>query len=305
VEQVDVAAVKRRWWNPYVMIDRGVLALGTWLGPSKLYFEDIADSESFEEHLAGVELDVPAWSPTDRKVVEVPAQTLTGPLDPAFCVMHWVGPDTPTVLYVHAAAMVPFDRNIRRIFPYKSASPCNVVAVRMPCHQSTQAFVEGTADMRRYVALMATTAALVEHLLTESTLRDVPFTLAVGSSLGGIILNRHHLLLNSAAAYLPIVAGTCHGRILLEAVPQLVAPCDPAVVAQTFDFDEAWRAVGADYHRNVFPMLAEYDSINQLETQGPSYGGIPCDVWQTGHLTTFLSTGRLRELISSRLPGPT
>ena len=156
------------------------------------------------------------------------------------------------------------------------------------------------AAMSRYLALMAVAVAITEALLTQTPLSTHQRTLVVGVSLGSFTANRHHLLYNSAGAYLPIHGGTKHGDIFL-AHPSLAAPeaiNQPDAIRSALNFDKAWAT---QTHENVFGVMARFDTLHLYEVQRPSYGDMPVEIWDTAHLSTVFSYGRLREKITRHL----
>jgi len=81
----------RPLWNQYVLYDRLLL---NFLAPLVFsgepeYFADGATSPTFAAHLLGVELELPDFA--DEGLYELQANTLEGPMTPAFRVLRWVG----------------------------------------------------------------------------------------------------------------------------------------------------------------------------------------------------------------------
>ena len=292
----------RSWLNPHVFLDR---LLVDWIGGvvtrimrSPLYFSETVDSPSFAEHLAAIQIALPVIEGVGHHELQV--DTLAGEMEAAVRVLHWQGPEAATIIHHHGGSEHPFDQTIKRIFPLNKAAPGNVVAVRSPFHTSSMGVLTAGASMSRYVALMAVAVAVTEALLTQSVLGENGRTLVSGVSLGSFTANRHHLVYNSAGAYLPIHGGTKHGDIFV-ARPDLTdaqAFKQPEAIRRALNFDETWATRS---HDNVFGVMARFDTLHLYEVQRPSYGDMPVETWDTAHLSTILAYGRLRQKIIRHL----
>lgn len=289
---------KRPLWNRHVLYDSVLLGMMRLITMNRKYFEESIDSPSFEEHLKGVAFNLPDID--GEGIYELEAETLAGSMDAAFNIHSWKGSNKPTVLYHHGASEHPFDKSFKQMFPRKPPVNANLIVIRSPFHRKSSQELWGAAThLSRYIALMAVSVKLTEHLLS-SPLISTSDTVVAGYSLGGFITNRHHMQYNTAKAYVPFMAGTAHAEIFLttwKAAPRAVENAE--VLRDHLNFDKEWTNRS---HENVFPVLGLYDILNLYETQGPSYGDVPVEVWETGHLSGT-DYNRLRKKILHHLPG--
>ena len=292
---------QRSWWNPETLLDLAVFKIGNALYPDQAYFRDGVESVDFRTHVAAVRLSPVAWN--EEGLYEVEAQTLEGPMDPAFRVYSWHSNTAPTLIFHHGASEVPFDGIFEAIFERDSRGQLpsvNLIIVRTPYHQTGRLeLLEGAATMSRFLALMAVCVRLDQKLIGVLRARGVESIGVAGISLGGFITNRHHLVFNSADFYVPIVAGTDHAAVLTNAYP--AAP-DALLQSETLrkhlDLSGQWARSA---HANVFPILGRYDGVCRLEEQGPSYGEMPVKIWNRGHISAALSFRALRHVLLRRL----
>lgn len=285
---------ERHIWNKYVLYDRLLLGMVRLFSVTHAYFSDCIDSPPFEEHLQGVTLD--SFNIEGEGIYELQAETVAGPMDAAFNIHQWKGETAPTVLYHHGASEHPFDKTFKQMFPPDYSVDANLIAIRSPFHRkSSSELWEAAVDLSKYIALMAVSVEVTERLLSVIS---SPHTVVAGYSLGGFITNRHHMQYNTATAYIPFMAGTAHAEIFLttwKAAP--TARKKAQLLRDHLNFDKEWRT---RTHDNVFPVLGRYDTLNQYEVQGPSYGGVPVETWEIGHLSG-INAEKLREKICHHL----
>ena len=290
----------RPFWNRHVLRDRFLLGLVRTISRKNKYFSESCDSPPFAEHVQGVTFELPEVD--GEGLYEFEVETLAGKMDAAISIHQWKGYDAPTVLYHHGASIHPFDRSFKQAFPPESSVNANLIVIRSPFHRkSSSELWEAAVNLSKYIALMAVSVEVTERVL--SFLVKTSNTVVAGYSLGGFITNRHHMQYNTAGAYIPFMAGTAHAEIFLttwKAAPKAVE--NAQVLRDHLNFDQEWAAKP---HENVFPVLGLYDALNLYETQGASYGDVPVEVWEVGHLPGAASYRMLREKILRHLPGLT
>lgn len=262
---------------------RGMLADTLLLAVTRLFgkpfFSRSVASRPFVDHVGAVELLLPRTWERDH---EVAVSTLAGPMTSGFRILHWVGESAPTIIHHQGGGERPFDHIISRAFPSGSAGGANVIAVRAPGQGTLREMDANFATLNYYMASMASVVRLTEALLSAPQLVRSPRKLVSGYSLGGFVANRHHLLFDTADAYVPFMAGARHGDIFLSTVPaSKLARRQPDHIRACLNFDEAWAERA---HPNVFPVLARNDGLNRLNVQLPSYAGTPVAIWEGGHL---------------------
>jgi hypothetical protein len=151
------------------------------------------------------------------------------------------------------------------------------------------------ATLSRYLATLAVAVAATEHVLSVVDGR----TVVAGYSLGGFVTNRHHVHLDTAETYVPMMAGTAHGEIFLTTVPAASTALDRAYhLRQRLNFTDVWRE---REHDHVHPVLGRYDRLNRLAVQRASYPGVDPTTWPVGHLRGIGAHGRIRRCLDRHL----
>jgi hypothetical protein len=278
--------------NRHVIADRMLLFVINRFG--KPFFSRSVESPPFEAHLAAVE--VPRLEIHGTGLVEFTANTLAGKVNQRINVLHYNGNDAPLLVYNMGGGEAPFDHTIRKVYPPDAATELNVVAVEAPWQRTKQQLAAAFAHLNTYLAMIAVAVATTEHVIRAQAFCSARTKLVAGTSLGGFVSNRHHLAFDSADAYLPFVAGTRHGDIFLTTVnASPIARSQPDYLRERLNFDQAWLDKA---HPTVFPHLARYDQLNRLEVQSPSYGDMPVDVWEGGHISHISQPDRIRHKIA-------
>jgi hypothetical protein len=277
--------------NRHIFLDRCLLLAIRRFG--KPFFTESISSSSFEDHLQAVrihlaELKCPGYYDAD-------VETLVGRMPLRLHLLHASQASHPLVIYNMGGGEAPFDRGARRLFPRDETFALNVVAIEAPLQRSVRQLSAAFARLDNYLAMLAATVAMNEHVLQSARFRGAAVKVLAGTSLGGFVANRHHLAFASASAYVPFVAGTCHGEIFLTTVASGAAARNaPERIRERLNFDEAWARTP---HANVYPVMGRFDQLNRLEVQGPSYGDMPLDIWEGGHLYNSLHPQRSRRKI--------
>ncbi len=295
---VSKDSISRPFWNLNVFVDSALVEPIKFLNPNKTYFRNGIKSLSFIEHLNGVHLNVP--DKIEEGMYELEAETLEGKMYPAFRVYHWYSNSAPTIIYNHGASQVPFDAIFASIFDRETIDrplKVNLIVIRTPFHQKGRLELpEASSTLSRFMSIMAVSVKLTEKLVQHVRQNGSNVVEVAGLSMGGYIINRHHLIYNSATYYIPFVSGTAFDKVFLiasKADPSALK--HPDIVSHHLNFTNEWKRFD---NSNVFPILARYDNISRLEHQGPSYGNTQIEVWENkGHITAALSVRALRYVL--------
>jgi hypothetical protein len=73
----------------------------------------------------------------------------------------------------------------------------------------------------------------------------------------------------------------------------------PSRLRDVLDFEDAFRAVGAD---DCAPLLGRFDRIIEYDRQRPSYVGMSLAVLDRGHVTGALAAATLRQHVFDAIP---
>ena len=267
------------------------------------YFRDDMQAHSITEHLEEVKFSLPEIS--GEGDYKIRAETLVGPLAGLFRIALWKGADHPTIIYHHGAAETPFDFGFNRIFPLKKMDfEVNLILIRAPYHETAKDYTRGRATADGFLAMMATSIALIDKLIGHLKNDSDSQVVISGSSLGGYICNIHHIYFNSADSYAPLLAGVNMYDAIFESIYSRSVAEINADQKKKFknilDFTEEFETCD---NSNVFPLLASDDQIVRYDLQKKSYGNCPVASFAKGHATGALSAGILREHILSTIWG--
>ncbi|MEM7727933.1 MAG: hypothetical protein AAF311_01525 [Pseudomonadota bacterium] len=281
--------------NRHIFGDKLLLGLSHLLG--KPFFRNSVDGPDFETIRTSIAIQgefaaTPGYVP-------IRAKTIDGVHEAGFKVLHWRGAHAPLILFNQGGGEQPFDRSVAKMFPEDSDTTCNVIAVQTSSQHSLKDLNRNFASLTTYTTMVALAVELTQWLLEHPLLSERAGAAVTGYSLGGFVTNRHHLIHDTADVYLPFVAGTRHAEIFFTSIRSGdPAQRNPDRVRDALNFDHAWMEVP---HPNVFPSLGRYDQLNLLEIQRPSYGDMPVEIWEGGHLYGVRRPDMLRRRIETKL----
>lgn len=211
------------------LLDRSFLLALRLLTRRRRYFRDGATSPEFSTQLAAVDADWPDIEGVGTH--ELAVETLAGTLRAAVSIRAWHGSDVPTLVWHHGGGEYPYDTIFSGTVPDPETVGPNLVLVRAPGHERRLGVQRVGATLFRYLDTLAGTVAATEHVLGEVDGR----TVVAGYSLGGFVTNRHHTNLDTADAYVPLMAGTAHGDIFLEPLTGPSFDCNRSVFCCPLD----------------------------------------------------------------------
>jgi hypothetical protein len=216
--------------------------------------------------------------------------------DPSLHVLQWMGEGFPVVLYHHISNEHPLDGSCRKIFlNHKHPFRANIVLLQASHHTSSAAFSECIKELYSFAGMIALSARVIEEVVKQFSSRGMP-VIVCGVKLGGWVTNLHHALSNSAAAYIPMLAGAGFGDIFIDSkfssCVSSLARKNHQKIRRTLNFDDLFMARGA--RSNVYPLLAVHDQIALLVRQRPAYGDIKFSFLEKGHITGASAYTKLR-----------
>lgn len=126
--------------------------------------------------------------------------------------------DAPLLLYHHGLAERPYDGRARRLFSPPERFDAHVVMLQAPFHRTTfDALRRGMQSMHHLYQMLMGSVRMMDMVQTYYENLGVPYTIAVGTSLGGIISILYEGLLGRTAAVVPIIASPDMGRVMWDA----------------------------------------------------------------------------------------
>ena len=237
---------------------------------------------------------------------EVLSDGPAGELTTAYLVHRWVGPDRPSLIYIHGSGEQPrnfnrsADNSFRKIVETGFDVDANLLLIMAPFHETTQgAYIDALGDLRNYVGMLATTASLVDSLAKRLRADGAPAVYGAGFSLGGWVLNVHRAFLGTGIdRYVPICAGTQPHRIFVDSVYRgMVAPEAREQQEHLRDVLSFEREFTANKNDDCSPLLFRYDRLVDIDVHAPSYAGLRVEVIDKGHFAGQQAISEMRSHI--------
>ncbi len=158
--------------------------------------------------------------------------------------------------------------------------------------------MDSIARLSNYTFMLAASAQLVEELTQQLHQRGCPRVIVTGVSLGGIVTNIHFTYFHSADRYMPMLAGAKIGEVYISSAYAKVASdygkLKPENLRRALNFEADMRQRDP---KKVFPLMAEYDQLIELNVQKGAYEADRIHLIPFGHATGALKSGLLREHI--------
>jgi pimeloyl-ACP methyl ester carboxylesterase len=287
--------------NRHALADHASVVAGALLTGGGSVFADSAESPPVGAMLEHVAVSVPTLE--GEGTYELTAETPVGTLDATVLVAQWVDPTAPTVVYHHGSGESPLaegrfaTNTFRDIFldGGEAVDEFNLVAIRAPYHAlSTREYARALRDLERFVAMLATSVAVVDEVVTQLAGSGPVFV--AGISLGGWVTTLHRTYRNTATGYVPLLAGARLGDLFADSGYRRMVGGAGAARSErlraTLNYDDDFQQVTT---ANLHPLLARYDQYIEFETETPTYEGYDVVVLEKGHVTATLDADALRE----------
>lgn len=279
--------------------DATALAARVSVGRNRFFARDV-EGAPVARVVENSTVDAPA--PAGPGIYEATAATPAGTLDPAFRVWRWLGPDRPTLLYLQGSGERPFDASPRKnsfkaiVLDAPVDWATNLVVLRAPFHAGTQRdYARAMGRLTHFTSMLAAMVVLTERLVDALGTSGSP-TLVTGISLGGWATNLHAACFGSARAYAPLLAGTALDDLFTRSTYRWLtgrrARERPERLREALNFERAFRSAPAE---RVFPLLGRHDRFIRHGPQVRSYGGVPVETMNRGHVTSLVAPAPIRE----------
>lgn len=259
----------------------------------KPLFHGGVKSVPLSAHLEALELALPKLAKPGRFAFE--AETLVGEMAAAIHVHALGAAGAPVLIYHHDAGEYPPAQTLRAMFPANFDSPLSIFLIEAPFHDERSSASVAARSLEIHLAMQAVAIAATERLLQTPRLTEARVRIVAGYGQGGFIANRHHMLFDTASAYIPFMAGAAEAEAFLaRPVIGKAAARDQELLRKRLNFDADWAERG---HGNVFPVLGSADLVSPFQAEMRSYGKTPIEVWATSHLAARKNPERMREKI--------
>ncbi|MFZ1989030.1 MAG: hypothetical protein WAW96_04590 [Alphaproteobacteria bacterium] len=259
----------------------------------KPHFHGGTRSPPLSSHLEALEFELPKLTKPGR--VSFKVSTLAGDVTAAIHVHALGAPGSPVLIYHHDTNEFPPTRTLRAMFPAGWNSGLTIYLVEAPFHDARSSTQFATNSVMLHLTMQAVAISVTERLLLSPSVARASIRVVAGFGQGGFIANRHHMMFDSATAYIPFMAGTAEAEPYLSRVPTAKrALRDRGALRALLNFSEAWAERG---HRNVFPVLGSADLVNPFDAEMRSYGKTEIEVWALSHQAAKNSPERMRKKI--------
>ncbi len=266
---------------------------------SKPFLHGGLDTPPLAEHLRVLDFKLPQLTKPGR--AEFHGHSLMGDVRAALVLHTQAAPDAPVLVYHHDTGEVPVWRMIDQMFQRDQEPEITIYVVEAPFHDSARSARDARGSLLAYLTMISVSLAATERLLAQKAVAHAPTRTVAGYGQGGYIANWHHILYDTADAYIPFMAGAAPAEPFLSTLP--TAPGvrrDGDRLRELLNFDAEWHTRN---HDKVFPVLGSADYINPMESQARSYGATPIEVWGTGHVAAIKQPDRLRAKILKHVHG--
>lgn len=127
-------------------------------------------------------------------------------------------PDAPLLLYHHGICETPYDARARRLLSPAERFDAHIAILQAPFH--THLFEPlrfGMSSVHHLYQMLAGSLRMMEMVQNYYEALGAPYTVAVGTSLGGIVSILYEGLFDRLAAVVPIIASPDMGRVMWDA----------------------------------------------------------------------------------------
>lgn len=247
--------------NKFELIDKISMSIASIATKNNKYFSSTCDSRTLIEILAFLEVDIPIINGSGYYKSNV---IYEGKIEEAaFRIEKWKGFNYPTIIYHHGAAEGSYDLSFNKILANKKNDiDANLIAIQAIFNHSNKEFIESIKDLSSYSLLLASSARLIEEIISQIKQKGDSKIIVVGTSLGGFVTNIHFTYFNSAQTYIPLLAGARLADVFLNSEYSKVTSKNiynrKDLVKTVLNFDKDFIAVEQS---NIFPLFAKYDQI--------------------------------------------
>src|SRR6056297_1986682 len=280
--------------NIHQSIDRLTTGLGGLYGEKVRFFREGIESPPLIEMPAALEMDFSSFTEEGEYRIPVRYGRMEG--ISRYSLLHWAGPQRPTIIFHHGSGETNYTARIRKTLPASMISGINLIALSIPWNRNIKEYLYGIGSLERFVFLLASSVRLMEslgHRLRELGSGKI---VASGFSLGGFITNLHYGIYGSLDEYRPIFAGAALDHLFTETAYRSLTSREaleqPEVLRQTLNFEDIFRLRDP---RRVFPLLARYDQYVELERQRSIYLDDQVSLLDKGHITGAMDRRVLRD----------
>ncbi len=177
----------------------------------------------------------------------------------------------PLLLYHHGLAEVPYTSTWQRLLPRDVPIEAHTVVVQAPYHNNLlEPLRIGFSSTEHLYQMLSGSIRVMQYVQDQFARQGSAFTVASGVSWGGITSLLYEGLLGKSQATVPLFASPRLAQALWDAAQMFDRdlPVTRDELDNLLDFTPIYERID---HRQVFPVLGEYDLFFRLENHAPVY----------------------------------
>ncbi len=291
-------------FNIHEILDRVGAAVGGFVYRKTPLFGESLEAVPLRDALGKTSAEVEDIKPGSWKKVKTSGPA--GVFSCSYLVYRWIGPEAPTLIYIHGSGESPdnfgrrSDNSFKKIFTPDFPLDINLVLIMAPFHEGSQAeYIKALGKLNNYVGMLASSAAVLDSLARKFREEGCPEVFGAGFSLGGWVLNLHRAFIGEGIdRYIPICAGTRPEEVFISShYRKLVgkkARENPEVLKNVLNFEKEFKS---NPKQDCFPMLFQYDLLTEMKTQAPAFAGMDLKTLKKGHFAGQQAIKEIRDHI--------
>lgn len=288
--------------NRHIFIDRLITWLGSLVGEGVRFFRNGTESQPLETLVGRISVISGQHSGSYQAGAEYPVtfETPMGRVETRYKVLTWNDALRSTLLFHHGSGDLPYDNRIGKILSGDDKPlPANVIALSAPFNTSKKEYIEAVGTLERFAHLVAVSARLFEHLVSELRDRSRERIVISGISLGGWIANLHHGMFNTASEYRPVFAGAAMDDLFFHSpyrnLTSRTARSEEETIRRVLNFEDLFLRSPRE---NVYPLLAVFDQYVRFDRQRSCYLPDHITTMEAGHITGSIRHRELKEFLA-------
>ena len=179
--------------------------------------------------------------------------------------------NAPLLLYHHGLAEFPYTSTWQRLLPKDSPISAHTVAIQAPYHNGlTDPVRKGFSSIEHLYQMFAGSIRIMQYVQDEFARQGSPYSVVSGVSWGGITSLLYEGLLGKTRATVPFFASPRLAQAVWDAAQMFGRdlPVTRDELDEMLDFTPIYERID---HRQVFPVLGEYDLFFRFENHAPVY----------------------------------
>lgn len=258
----------------------------------------------FEDVLARTEVRlplIPEMGLLEARTYRFHLQTLVGRLPVKIRVLPSAQPDAPVIVYQHGFNIIPYDRRACAIFSADAQFDAHIVLLQFPFHRWPHEPIRHMfASLHHLYTAFAGSIRLMEMVHNHYAALGAPYTVAIGTSMGGVTAVLYEALFQQTQAVIPLFSSPNISQLLWDVGLMLQRPITvpKRLLFEYLDFTPHFRRIDP---AKIYPLLGAQDMFFRYDHHASVY--TDCRVQRAGdsHLSGMVNLTASREHILATL----